>query len=109
MNKNLKTISDAVNEIREIVGGECIHISDLPEVVRNSIGTGGSGHTTAFVFSSNSLSNTPTANKINVETGLVENLDKEWSQTNVKLSQSGDQTVLMSFALFDSSGDRTTS
>lgn len=76
MNKNLKTITDAVNEIRELVGSECAHISDLPEMIKNSVGKNCSNHTTAFVFSSNPISNKPTANRINIETGLIEDLDE---------------------------------
>jgi hypothetical protein len=78
MDEKLQTIYKVTQQIREIVDDECIPLEDLPEAIKDKLkegGAGGSGFTTAFAFSStNSIA--PTSEKMNMSTGLVENLDE---------------------------------
>lgn len=110
MNKNLEIINKSVNEIREIVGARCAHISDLPKIIQALKDNSGSGYSTVFVFSDNSfLPETPSASKLNIETGLLEDLDEGWSQTSTKttITRSVNNTsTWMSFSIFNHIGDR---
>lgn len=103
MDEKLQTIYKVTQQIREIVDDECIPLEDLPEAIKDKLregGAGGSGFTTAFAFSStNSIA--PTSEKMNISTGLVENLDEGWSQTNTN----GTDHQYMSYAIFDGWGD----
>lgn len=103
MDEKLQTIYKVTQQIREIVDDECIPLEDLPEAIKDKLregGAGGSGFTTAFAFSStNSIA--PTSEKMNMSTGLVENLDEGWSQTNT----TGADHQYMSYAIFDGWGD----
>ena len=71
MNK-LQAINESISEIREILGAECVNVSELPDLVRKiSNDPTRSGFTTAFVFSSESHPNTPTGGSLDTATGLV--------------------------------------
>lgn len=115
MDEKLQIINDSVNEIRDILGVECANISDLPGLIRNwgvSGGEGGgAGYTTVFAFSGENYPAIPTASMLNLETGLLDDLDVEWSQTEFKKastyslrSSSDDVANWVSFAIFDPLG-----
>lgn len=111
MNK-LETINESISEIREILGAECAHISELPDLIRG-LNTSGAGYTTAFVFSSVPNPIVPTAKTIDLSTGLVNDLNSEWSQTgfttgvstfSLRSSNIADANW-MTFAIFDPQGN----
>lgn len=103
MNEKLQTIYNITEEIRDIVDAECIPLEGLPDAVKDKLregGSGGSGYTTAFVFSTTN-SNTPTAEKMDMSTGLIEGLDEGWSQTGNSAARSTEKHQYMSYAIFD--------
>lgn len=81
MNDNLKRINESVEEIREIVGAECSHISELPELVRSAVNKISGGYNAIIVFSSRNVPIKPNAQKLDIKTSLLIDLDDDWVQT----------------------------
>lgn len=77
MKNKTEIIYDAIQEIRTAVNAECIPIDELPKKVKElAEESANSGLTTAFVFSGTSNPNRPTANTLDLATGLVNDLDE---------------------------------
>lgn len=112
MNNKIEIIRDAVDEIRTIVNAECAPISELPGIVEEYISnkTGGGGLTTTFVFSTATNPTIPNATSIDVTTGLVNDLNKDWSQSGVAPRNVTEEPekYWMSYAIFGADGQRTT-
>jgi hypothetical protein len=76
MSNKTEIIYEALDEIREVLGAECATIEELPGIVRNVVNDPArSGFTTSFVFSSEPNPNLPTADSLDMQTGLISNLD----------------------------------
>ena len=104
----LHIINNSLSNIREILGEDCTHIQELPNVVQFlKDDATKNGHTTSFVFSTQPSPNQPSGSSLDTTTGLVTDLESGWYQTNNIESKSQNQ-VWMSFAIFDSLGNRTT-
>lgn len=104
----LHVINNSLSNIREILGEDCAHIQELPNIVQFlKDDSTKNGHTTSFVFSTQSSPNQPSGSSLDTTTGLVTDLESGWYQTNNIESKSQNQ-MWMSFAIFDSLGNRTT-
>lgn len=104
----LHVINNSLSNIREILGEDCTHIQELPNIVQFlKDDATKNGHTTSFIFSTQSSPNQPSGSSLDTTTGLVTDLESGWYQTNNIESKSQNQ-VWMSFAIFDSLGNRTT-
>ena len=115
MNEKLNKINTSITEIRSILGEECASIEQLPSFVKNLADNAArSGFTTAFIFSSKNNPKIPTGGSLDTTTGLVVNIDEDWSQrVGVKNVDTADydletSDIWMSFAIFNSSGIRVT-
>lgn len=81
MNEKLNKINTSITEIRSILGEECASIEQLPSFVKNLADNAArSGFTTVFIFSSKNNPNIPTGGSLDTTTGLVVNIDEDWSQ-----------------------------
>jgi hypothetical protein len=88
MGNKIKIIHDAVDEIRNIVNAKCVPISKLPEVVENYTNNEvGGGLTTIFLFSTELAPSIPTANSIDISSGIVNDLDEGWNQPDAISTQ----------------------
>jgi hypothetical protein len=100
MNK-LETIAKEIAEIRAALDAECAPIEEISDMVEDLVNDPSkNGLSTIFVFSETGL-NKPTATNLNVTTGLIENLDLEWSQVGINTQS---DFIWMSLAIFDASG-----
>lgn len=115
MNEKLHKINNSITEIRNILGEECATIEQLPGFVKTlADNSARSGFTTAFIFSYKDNPNVPTGGSLDTTTGLVVNIDEDWSQrvnaenTVLKNYDLNSNTQWMSFAIFNSSGVRVT-
>ena len=105
MNDKINIINDSISEIRDVLGQDCADIEQLPSFVRELVeNSSRNGFTTVFVFSSDSNPNIPSGGSLDTTTGMVIGLEEGWSQLTI----SKGNNVWMSFATFNSSGERIT-
>lgn len=101
--EKLKIINDAVAGIRTALNADCAYITELPALVQGVVNNmGGSGYTTSIVFSNKEeRPNVPTASILDINTGLVKELDEDWSHMP---SETESPYVWVSFAIFNPVG-----
>ena len=86
MKTKLEIINDTLEEIRDILEvPECASIEEIPSILKGVLGDPSrNGYTTVFAFSSYVMPEKPTANTLDVSTGMVTGLDEAWSQEGFK-------------------------
>lgn len=98
----LQTIAKEIAELRTILNAECSPIEELSERVREVVSDPSrNGLSTIFVFSETGFSK-PTATQIDLNTGLIKDLDSEWTQTGVDVYSNA---IWISCAIFDAQGN----